>query len=242
MPLFNGQDLHTVPLLETSSSPAATHDMAILSVIPAGPTPSAQELVAALSAPDLAAPAASALSTTSTTLHLPRPRLISRALLVGAMGLLAGTTLLALALAWSLNELRHAVDLADAAALPVLHLPLPPADRLCDDHAFALWLARHPDDGLRLHVARAQALRAAGRREDAVGAYAIAASRGRMDALSTVAWAELLCDLDQPDAAQRALDGVDFAPLPPSQLPRALAVAGRAHLLGRRQAAVIPAP
>lgn len=216
--------------------------MAILSITPAGPTPSAQELVAALSAPDLAAPAASASSTAQTTLHLPRPRLVSRALLVGAMGLLAGTTLLALALAWSLNELRHAVDLAETASLPVLQLPLPPAERLCDDHAFALWLARHPDDGQRLHVARAQALMVAGRREDAVGAYAIAASRGRMDALSTVAWAELLCDLDQPEAAQRALDGVDLTPLPPSQLPRALAVAGRAHLLRRRLPAATNAP
>ena len=207
--------------------------MATAAAHPAGPTPSAQELVAALSAPDLAAPGTAPVAI-PTTLAFTRPRMISRALLVGAMGLLAGTTLLALALAWALGELRHAVDLAETAALPVLHVPLPPADRLCDDQAFALWLARHADDGVRLHVARAQALVTAGRREDAVAAYAIAASRGRLDPLSRVAWAELLCDLDQPDAAQRVLEGADLSPLGPSQMSRALAVTGRAHLQRRR--------
>jgi len=209
--------------------------MATTTASPAGRTPSAQELVAALSAPDLAAPGEN--TATQTTLFLPRPRLVSRALLVGAMGLLAGTTLLALALAWTLAELRHVVALTDAAALPVMQVLLPPAERLCDDHSFAAWLARHPDDGVRLHAARAQALITAGRREDAAAAYAIAAASGRLDALPRVAWAELLCDLDQPEAAQRALDGADLSALSSDHLTRALAVAGRAHLLRRQRAA-----
>lgn len=195
----------------------------------AGPTPSAQELVAALSTPDLVRPAPDA-----PILQLPRPRMLSRALIVGAMGLLAGTTVLAVVLAGSLAELRRALVLAEAAALPVIQVTLPSAERLCDDAAFAAWLGSHPDDWVRLHVARAQALASVGRREEAAAAYAAAASRGRLEPLPRIAWADLLCDLGRPQEAQAVLDRVDLSPLPAEQQARALAVVGRAHLLGRQ--------
>jgi len=197
--------------------------------------------MAALSAPDLVAPAPPVA--TAVTLRVLRPRVISRLLLVSAMGLLAGTTLLAAVLVWTLAELRLAVRLAEAALQPsLLQAPLPSPERLCDDRAVAVWLERHPDDSLRLHVARAQALIAAGRREDAVAAYTLAAQRGRLGPLQRVVWAEILCDLGDPVAAARVLDGVDLSPLPPDQLPRALAITGQAHLLNRQRSAATTAP
>lgn len=192
---------------------------------PPAPMPSAQDLLRALSGEVERAPT----PRPTPTIQMPRPRLATRLLMALAVGLLAGMALMTAIAAWALEGLAQTVVTTDAersAPAPAL----PAVEVLRDPQAFAVALARRPEQAVRLYGERALVLQGDGHHEQAVASFAAAAARGPLPPVLRLQYAELLLEMDDHAGASRQLDGLDCGALPDEMRPRALAAIGRCHL------------
>jgi hypothetical protein len=133
------------------------------------PPPSIAELVRTITEEAQAIP-----EPTHVVMHLPRPHLVARVLVITVVFMIAGMASLLLVLTSHVQglmaDIRVQEELRANPPLP----PLPAAERLLDPATFAIECAARPAEAGRLHAARAQVLVGAGRAQEAIEGFAIA--------------------------------------------------------------------
>jgi len=196
---------HPSPMARQVPTPAEGVVVAMNTAAPSQP-PSMADLVRAISEE-----AKVPTGLIPVVMHLPRPHLLGRLLVIGTVVLIMVMAALLVVLTRHVQglmaDIRHREELLANPPLP----PLPVSGRLLDSATFAIELASRPGQRGRLHAARAHALVDAGRAQEAIDGFAIASrlNDAPLAAADRIALSDALLATGRADEARVLLLGID---------------------------------
>lgn len=159
---------------------------------------------------------------------VPRPALLVRLLLLAALVLIAGFTVLMAVVGMRTVHLAEDIRL-HRAAIAAAERTIPPPAALLDDDALRRALARHPGYAGRIYAARAEGLLAAGDAQGALRAFDEARLRAVAPLPASVHLREIeaLLAAGRPVQARQRLLATDLAKWDPRDRARAVALLPR---------------